>query len=395
MTLSTSANAGLHVRYEMAGLILDVLPIPQNASAVIVEANVRLPAKTPHQEQDFTLRWQSDDPPRPAELLVQADAKSTLRIFFRVPVPGSSCKAKIYWRQHLLGEVEIPLIGMAAVADGITVEMPGVHVTLGNQAIATRAFLPAQAQGIFATALVRSQHLLASALDLDLRIELRSELGKSLDVFHIALTDEQMRQRATLTSVALPRTRGVDDYELSWQVMHRCIHKLRFRTVSKKTFLRSLRISATRFQVKTIDGTSQTVRVLPCRDGRLLLDGIASIQPMFFVTSSETGVAGVAPFTLRALIDNTVTTVAMQDDVLVTDGLRGMMLGTLPVNELHRVKHFTLVCGDTILGNLPLVPAPTAEFTGEGGFAPLDDFLWSPAADAELKDRLGKLLAEE
>ncbi len=41
---------------------------------------------------------------------------------------------------------------------------------------------------------------------------------------------------------------------------------------------------------------------------------------------------------------------------------------------------------------LPLTPAPAADFTGEGGFAPLDDFLWSAAAEEQLNERLGKLL---
>src|SRR5450755_2014398 len=63
MTLPTSnagGPAGLHVRYEKAGLILDALPIPWNADAVIVEANVRLPKGSPREKQDFTLRLRAD-----------------------------------------------------------------------------------------------------------------------------------------------------------------------------------------------------------------------------------------------------------------------------------------------------------------------------------------------
>ena len=65
---------------------------------------------------------------------------------------------------------------------------------------------------------------------------------------------------------------------------------------------------------------------------------------------------------------------------------------TLGADELSRIKHFTLETSGTVLGNLPLVPAPSADFTAEGGFAPLDDFLWSAAADEQLNERLGKLL---
>ena len=42
-----SVVPGLHVRYEKAGLIFDALPIPWNADAVIVEANVRVPSSAP------------------------------------------------------------------------------------------------------------------------------------------------------------------------------------------------------------------------------------------------------------------------------------------------------------------------------------------------------------
>jgi hypothetical protein len=63
--------------------------------------------------------------------------------------------------------------------------------------------------------------------------------------------------------------------------------------------------------------------------------------------------------------------------------------------DLPNIRHFTLASGDKVLGNLPLVAAPRADLTAEGGFAPEDDYLWSPAAEEQLQDRLGKLLDEE
>jgi hypothetical protein len=41
---------------------------------------------------------------------------------------------------------------------------------------------------------------------------------------------------------------------------------------------------------------------------------------------------------------------------------------------------------------LPLTPVPTASFTSEGGFRPVEDFAWSSAADEQLNERLGRLL---
>lgn len=398
MTLPSSQNpgqAGLHVRYEKAGLIFDSVPIPWNASAVIVEANVRLPAKAPRAKQDFTLAWSADEARFPAELLVKESATSPLRIFFRVRVPSETRVAKIYCREHLLGQVEVPIIGMAAIVDGFALEMPTVYVALADHAIACRSFVSAHAKGVFASALVRSPCLLAPAGDWALRVQVTRADGASIATAHVSLTDEQMRMRQTLAAVALPKFRAVGTYDVSWHLAARCLSTQRIRTVSKKTFLRSLRVSATRFQVETTDGTFHTVRSLPVRDGQLMLDTVASIQPIFYVSSSVPGSAGLAPFSLRAMVGDVVTTLAINDDILVTDGLKAVMLGTLPMSELSRVKHFTLATGATVLGNLALLPAPTADFTAEGGFAPLDDFLWSAAADEQLKDRLGKLLGEE
>ncbi len=136
----------------------------------------------------------------------------------------------------------------------------------------------------------------------------------------------------------------------------------------------------------------QTLRSLPLRDGQLLLDGVTQIVPCFYVCSNVAGMAGVAPFTLRALADDVLTTLAIKDDQLATDGPLPIVLGAVSAAEASGIKHFTLACGDAVLGNLSLVPAPKADFNAEGGFAPLDDFLWSAAAEEQLSERLGKLL---
>jgi hypothetical protein len=169
----------------------------------------------------------------------------------------------------------------------------------------------------------------------------------------------------------------------------RCLHTQIVRTVSRKKFLASLRISATRFVAETAHGKLQTHRTLPP------LDGVAAVYPVFYVSSGEAGCAGVVPFTLRALVNDVVTTMAIEEDAIVTDGPTPLMLGKLAASELANVKHFTLASGATILGNLPLIAAPKADFTSEGGFVPLDEYLWSSAAEEQLQDRLGKLLDEE
>src|SRR5437868_12927995 len=109
MTIATTNTAGLHVRYEKAGLILDALPIPWNADAAIVEATVRLPANAPREKQDFTLRIGADASAAHAELIAGTGEGSS-RVFFRIPAPAQTCMAAVSWREHALGQVELPIL---------------------------------------------------------------------------------------------------------------------------------------------------------------------------------------------------------------------------------------------------------------------------------------------
>jgi hypothetical protein len=395
MIPATTGNAGLHVRYEKAGLILDALPVPFNADAVIVEANVRLPKKTPRVKSDFTLRWSVDEPGIAAELLVEQTPKKPMRVFFRVPRPKGTAIATVHWRDHLLGQIEVPILGMSSLVNGFTIEMPTLYVALGDSTIACQAFVSAQAKSVIASAILRAPCLLAPVNDLGLRVQLKREDREEIDMIRIALTPEQMSKRQALVTVQLPKPRTIDRYEVSWWIASRCLHLQRFRTISKKTLLRSLRITSARFQLEMTDGTFHTVRVMPTNEGRLALNSVARVSPRFFVCSDEAGLAGIVPFTLRSLANETIKTLAIEEDVLVTDGPRSIGFAPQPVDGLANVQHFTLATGDTVLGNLALLPAPSASFNAEGGFAPLDDFLWSPAADELLKDRLGKLLDED
>ncbi len=392
MLFSNSSNAGLHVRYEKAGLILDALPIPWNADAVIVEANVRLPAKASRAKADFTLRTVVDGPALSAELIAQENKTSRLRVFFRMAVPAQSCMAQVFWRAHLLGKIELPTIAQAKFEEGIALEMPTLCATFGGHMISCRAWVNAQAKNPFASAILRSPTPLAPALNQDFRVDVHSESGEHVASVAVPLVGTQLRVRQTLVSAPLPKLRSTGAYRVSWHFGARLLHSTPFRVVSKKAFLRSLRISATRFVVEMENGTIQTLRALPAHDGQPLLEGIRAVVPCFYLSSGEAGLAGLAAFTLRALKDDVVTTLGIENDLLVTDGPTPVVLGVVPAADLGRVTHFTLAVGDTILGNLPVLAAPKADFNAEGGFAPLDDFLWSPAAEEQLNDRLEKLL---
>jgi hypothetical protein len=393
MTAPT-AQSGLHVRYEKAGLILDQFPIPWNADAVIVEANIRLPKSGTADKQQFTLRLGAGAP-EGAELVIEGKKGTPLRVLFRMPTPKQSTRAAVCWRDHALGELDIPIVSAAEFGKGLTLTMPTIHVAIAGQGVACQAFVVTQAKSAWATALLQSATPLAPIIDFELGVDVHRENGDAVGCGPVTFTAKQLRAKQALATVLLPKLKRIGTYELTWRLGGAVLHRQRLRAVSRKTLMRSLRISATRFVVEKIDGTVHVVRSLPHRDGSLMFDDVTRISPCFFVTSGEAGLVGVAPFTLRAVAGELLTTLAIKDDVVISDGPTPLILGTLGVKELEGIKHFTLASGERVLGNLSLLPAPTADFTGEGGFAPLDDFLWSPAADEQLNDRLGKLLEGE
>ena len=193
----------------------------------------------------------------------------------------------------------------------------------------------------------------------------------------------------------LPKLRRAGEYSIAWRLGACSLHTQRLQVITKKKFLTSLRISATRFVVQKRNGDISVVRWLPHKDGELMLEGITRVGPCFFICSSEAGMAGVASFKMEAVVEGeSAAPLTLEDEMLVTDGPMPLVPGTLAAAELARIKHFTLSTSVRRLGILPLTPAPTAQFTSEGGFAPLDDFLWSPAAEEQLNDRLGKLLGD-
>ena len=390
---NAAGSTGLHVRYEKAGLILDALPIPWNADAVIVEANVRLPKGAAAAKADFTLRLSETGPTSCAELIATQGKEKLIRVFFRVPTSEQSCVATVHWREHLLGQVEMPMFTQAAFDASFAVEMPSLHVVLGDRTVACRSFVATQAKSVLASAVIRSACPLATAFTIGLHVDLCKHDGNVIGSVPVPFTAAQQHLRETLVTVQLLKPRSIGAYDVTWRLANRRLHQQRINIVSRQKLLRSLRISATRFHVTYEDGKSQTLRSLPMRDASLALDGIAELTPIFLVSSGERGMAGSVTFTLNAVSDHQPV-MAGEDSLVVTDGPTPIVLGVFKAASLPHIQHFSLSVGNQVLGNLPLVPAPQAAFSAEGGFAPMDDYLWSPAAEEQLNSRLSNLLGE-
>lgn len=391
-----SPNQPLHFSFEKAGLTLENQPIPWNAEAVLVEATVsRLPAPGMRSKADFHLSLADPLQSIPVESLRQDDAESPVRLYFRFPVPRRSTAAELRWRGRPLpgGRIDLPVLAEEQYLDQLSVQFPTVHVGLGPRTVVCQTFVNTQCQALQASALLVSPTSLAPIADLQLHVELCREDGVCSRSVPLHLSSSQLRARQALISATLPRPRRMGTCLIRWVLGERLLAAQKVRGISKKQFLRSLRVSSTRFILQKDDGAINVVRALPARDGALALDGVTRIGPCFLVTSSEPGMAGLAQLQVRAQIPGSVQSPLLQEqDLLVTDGPMPFVPGTIDAHDILKVQHFTLESGELRLGLLPLSPAPSAHFNSEGGFDPADDFIWSPAAEEQLNEKLGKLL---
>jgi hypothetical protein len=380
-------SQALHFSYEKAGLTLDNLPIPWNAEAVLVEANVRLSPSSGRQKTDFQLRLSPGGMVVPPELLRQEPGESAARLFFRLPVPRQSVTAELIWHDRTLGQVTLPVVTRDDFLRQLSLQMPTAHVCVGDQTIACQTFVSGQCQGVTVTGVLTSPAGLVPLADMNVRLEVwRDEHGLVSQV-PIRFTSTQLRSRQALVAVMPPRPRRTGSWLIQWMLDERLLASLRIKAISKRHFLRSLRVSTTRFVVQSGKNDVHLVRSLPP------LDGLQRVGPCFLVSSGEAGMAGLATLRVRARLDSgTMAPLLQEQQVLVTDGPLPLCPGTVDVAELAHVKHFALESPIGAIGILPLAPVPSAAFTSEGGFRPVEDFAWSPAAEEQLNERLGRLL---
>ena len=124
-------------------------------------------------------------------------------------------------------------------------------------------------------------------------------------------------------------------------------------------------------------------------------DEVSRAGPCFLVISREPGMAGVCTFQVRVPgIDLPKSPLVFDQEVLITDGPTVVAPGTLEADHLPHIDSFELQLKGQTLGVLTTRPIPSASFTPEGGFKSCQEFVWSPAADEELQDRLTRLMEE-
>src|SRR5262245_24016538 len=267
--------------------------------------------------------------------------------------------------------------------------MPTLFVRLGEESVACQTFISSQCRGLMASAILLSPTSLVPLPDLDLQVEFRSERTAASYTVPARLCSSQLAGRQAMVTV-VPRRfpRRIGAWTATWMLGDQPLASQRIKAISQRHFVRSLRVSDARFLVQSEKGEFALSRQMPP------LDGAGRIGPYFLVASREPGMAGLCEFCVRAQVTGAVQPPLLREQtVLVTDGPTLIAPGTLEPAELQQVNAFELnVKKGPTLGTLSLCPAPTASFTAEGGFKPPHDFMWSPAAEEELNERLNKLL---
>ncbi len=387
MSRIASQPQALHFSYEKAGLTVSDQPIPWNAEAVLVEASLRLPPSTSRRKADFLLRIPGQ-PPLPPENLRRQETEDRYRISFRLPPLSCSTSAELLYRNRLLGQVALPFLSREAFLQGLRLQMPTVSARLEEECVACQTFVTRQCKGLLASTLVVSPTSLVPLLDLDLHVEFRSETAGTITRVPARLCSSQLTGRQALVTVALckaPRRQG--NWSAVWLIGDRSLSSQRVRAVSQRQFLRSLRVSDTRFVVQHGSEPLRLMRQPPA------LEAMDRLGPCFLVSSSEPGMVGVCPVEITAQVTGAVTPpLLFRQDVLISDGPTMVVPGTLDRGDLRQVSGFELRIQDKVVGVLSLCPAPTAAFTNEGGFKPPQEFPWTTAAEEEMNERLNRLL---
>jgi hypothetical protein len=294
----------------------------------------------------------------------------------------------VLYRNHSLGQLTLPVLAREEFLRGLRLQMPTLFVRLGEESVACQTFVATQCRGLLLSSVVTSPTSLVPLLDLDLQVEFRCEKTDACYTVPIRLSSTQLKDRTALITVQprkFPRRQGT--WMVTWlQGQHPLAHR-RIRAISQRHFLRSLRVSETRFVVQSDKGVVSVSRQLPP------LEATARVGPCFLVSSRELGMAGLCRLHVRAQVPGAVQPPALEEqEILITDGPTPVAPGTAEASDLRQASAFELCVKNKVLHALSLCPAPTAAFNSEGGFKASQEFTWSAAAEEELNERLNKLI---
>ncbi len=390
-------------RSEKVGLTVEG-PVPWNADAVLVRAQVRLPGAANRRRGEFAVRvgqsvrggqslveQPASAAPRastwPAESFERDDVADLWRLGFRLPVPTRTTTVELLWRQRSLGQMTLRVQSRADFLRQLALETPTLWVNLDGRLVACQTYVASQCQGLVAGVRLGHSAALVPLCDLDLQVAVAPRHGEGGCAVPLVMTPAQLCDTQAMAAVALPFTRRPGTWQISWMLGEVPRAMLEVRAVSKPFFTRSLEIADARFVVQRASGEVELTRQVPD------LSAAARLGPCFVLRSRVAGIAGWCTLQVRARVPGATQPPPLREEqILVTDHPTPFAPGTMPCADLTQVEGFELRLRNRVLGTLPLTAVPSASFTGEGGYRAPPDFAWSPIADDQLKHRLGQLL---
>jgi hypothetical protein len=384
---SVPAVQGLQYAYEKAGLLVRNEPIPWNADAVLITALVRFPNGVVRRKTDFMLRLAGQPPVEPATLHRYEDT-GNFCMQFRLPPLTKSLPVDLLWRGSSLSQTLLPFLSLDDFISRLRVDMPTVFARIGEKSVACQTVVAKQCRGFVASALINSPTSLAPLLDLALEVEFTEEHGFHTDFVPVRLVSSQLLTQQALVSVVAPRRpHRLGGWVVHWVLQDQILTRNEINVIGQRDFRKSLQVVDARYVYQEKEGPPTLSRALPT------LTPHGRLGPCFLLASREPGMAAVCPLELRIHSKTPgKPPLRWSHEVLITDGPSLFLPGTLSLADLADVSAFELVNRGQTLGVLSTSPAPSADFTSEGGFRSVEDYRWTSAAEEELSDRLGKLL---
>lgn len=342
--------------------------VPWCAPGVWVAALVRPPRRGGR--AGFSLAGLTPSPVAPGEVTAAGEA---LRLAFRLPTPSGSATAELLWRGRPVGRADIRVVTESDYRAGLVAES-GVVARLGPHHVAAGVVAARQCRGLVAALTLRHAGglLPLSSLGVSARYDRRGAPGLVLPV---ALDAARLGAGSLTIAVPLPGP-GLGRAAVTWQVGGAAVARDGVRGVGGARLRAGVRVAEAGFVVVS-GGTSEAVRHPPPR-----YEG--AIGPRFAL-ACRPGWAGMVSYEVRAAGGGP----SWGGRALVTGEPARLPLGLLSAGA--ELTGFELVVGGVAMGGAQARPVPSATFTAEGKFAPPPDFPWTPAADDELADRLGRL----
>jgi hypothetical protein len=376
----------LEFGYQKASLTVRGEPVPWNAESVLLEAVVEGRPDQPWSRSDFHVRAPGDVPCMAIALEPLPD-EGMFRVLFRLPPLQRTTVVKCYWRACRLGQVAVPYVSREEFVRRLSLEAPTVFARLGQEHVACRAVVRDQCCQLMADGLLKSPTSLVPLTDLGLALEVIEQSTGRSERVSVRLAGAQALGRQALLSVLPPwRPWEVGSWSVQWTAADRVLARQDVRVISQRAFEESLYLADGCFfyEERTAAGSPSQAS---------LQELMSHARPCFLVASREPGVAGLCSLELGVQFKDGARLPGLEERELIVTDLPSAFVPAAPaLADCQHIHAFQVFSDGRLLGSVCSYPTPVAHFTSEGGFVAAEDYSWTPVAEAELEEHLGRLM---